>query len=142
MNEEPAGIMEQQILAEENTPQSEKPNPIQNQPKKTIQPHETLRNWFYKLKAPRPISYIILCSLIVIVYSALLLLSQKQNGQPPKTTSLSSQTPTPTPAEDPQVESIHSKVDIYNNNIDSINAKPRKFAPPNVYLDINFTDKK
>lgn len=141
MNEEPTGIMEGQILAEENVVESEKPL-VQNEPKKRKKPLEYLRDWFYKLKAPKPISYLILCTLIVLIYTGLLLVSTKRGSQTPKPASQLNSTATPSPSGDPQIQAINREVDQYNSVIDKISASTRKFVSPNVDLDINFTNKK
>jgi hypothetical protein len=142
MNEEPTGIMEEEILAEENVPASEKLNVSPSEPKKQKKPLEYLRDWFYKLKAPKPISYLILCTLIIVIYTGLLLISTKKGKQTPKPTPQTETTPSPSPPNDPQVDAINKEVDQYNSVIDQINANTRKFVPPNVDLDINFTNKK
>ena len=142
MNEETTGTMEGEIIAEENVIQNEKPIATQNEPKKQKKPPEYLRDWFYKLKAPKPISYLILCTLIIIIYTGLLLVSTKKGNQTPKPTPQLVTTPTPSPSADPKVEDITIEVERYNNTIDQINANTRKFVPPNVDLNINFTNKK
>ncbi len=142
MNEESTGVMEGDILAEENVVQSEKPVIGQSEPKKQKKPPEYLREWFYKLKAPKPISYLILCTLIILIYTGLLLVSTKKGGQTPKQTPQPVTTPTPSPSADPKIEDINKEVDQYNNVIDQINSNTRKFVAPNVDLDINFTNKK
>ncbi len=142
MNEESTGVMEEQILAEENIPQSQKPTVNPNEPKKQRKPQEILRNWFYKLKAPKPISYLVLSSLIIVIYTGLLLISVRQGKQTPKPVPQIGTTPTPNPSSDPQIEAIQKEINQYDSNIDQINANTRKFVPPNVDLDINFTNKK
>lgn len=140
MNEESSGTMEEQILAEENVTPSEKLNQPVNEPKKQRKPSEKLRDWFYKLKGPKPISYLILCSLIVILYTGLLLLSTNHGSQTPKPTPQAETTPTPNPSSDPQTDAIDKEVDQYNRVIEQMNANTRKFTPPNVDLNINFTN--
>lgn len=142
MNEESTGIMEEQILAEENVPEVQKPDAVKPEPKKQKKPQEYLKNWFYKLKAPKPISYLILSSLIIVIYTGLLLISVRQGKQTPKPTTQTATTPTPGPTVDPQIEAMQKEVDQYNSYIDQINTNTRKFVPPNVDLDINFTNKK
>ena len=140
MNEESSGTMEEQILNEENVVLSEKPSLTPADPKKQKKPSEKLRDWFYKLKSPKPISYLILCSLIVILYTGLLLISTNRGSQTPKPTPQIEATPTPDPSSDPQIEAIDKEVNDFNSVIDEMNANTRKFTPPNVDLDINFTN--
>lgn len=143
MNEESTGAMEEQILTEENVVPIEKPtiSPVQKNLKKRKKPQEYLRDWLYKLKAPKPISYLILCSLLVLIYTGLLLVSTRKSSQTPKPTPQSNTTTEPSPSSDPKVDDINNKVNQYDNMIDQINANTRKFVPPNVDLDINFTAK-
>lgn len=140
MNEESSGIMEEQILNEENVVPSEKPTTPLNDPKKQKKTSEKLRDWFYKLKSPKPISYLILCSLIVILYTGLLLISTNHGSQTPKPTPQIETTPTPNPPSDPQIEAIDKEVNDFNNVIEQLNTNTRKFTPPNVDLNINFTN--
>ena len=142
MNEEITGTMEGEIFAEENVSPGEKPNIAQDEPKKQKKRLEYLRDWFYKLKAPKPISYLILVTLLIVIYTGLLLVSTKQGSQAPKQLTQTDATPTPSPSSDPEVEAIKKEVDQYYDVIDQINANTRKFTPPKVDLDINFTDKK
>jgi len=144
MNEESQGVMEEGIIAEENAIPKElvKPQAPQALPKKKKLLSESLRDWFYKLKAPKPISYVILSSFIIIIYTGLLLLSQKQAQKASKTTASSDFLTSPSPSVDPQVKSMRDKVNGFADYIDYINANTRKFTPPNIDLDINFAGKK
>ena len=142
MKEEQLGVMENEILTEENRFPAEKPEEnLQNSPKKPPV-SQSLRNWFYKLRAPKPVTYIILMCLIVIIYTSLLLTAQKNTKQSPKPSPSPSTEPTPEPIEDTALNEIIRKVDAYNKNLDLLNSTTRKFEPPNIDLDINFSDKK
>ncbi len=145
MNEEAQGVMEEEILAEENAipkeRQTTKINAQQPPPKKKKTLQELARDWFYKLKAPKPISYVILCSLIIIIYTGLLLLSGKRPAQSTKSTVSNNAIASPSPSVDPQVKAWQDKVSQFTDYIDYINSQSRTFTPPNVDLNINFTGK-
>ncbi len=146
MNEEAQGVMEEEIMKEENAAPAKnavlKPEQAQPDQKKRKSVGESARDWFYKLKAPKPISYVILFSFIIIIYTGLLLLSGKQAENTSKTSVSGGIQATPTPTADPQVKAMQDKVNEFTDYVDYINSSTRKFTPPNIDLDINFTGKK
>ena len=135
-----SGIMEKQIMAEENVLQEQ--TQTQNTPKKPANriPKIDISQLAAKLKYLKNRKFklgLLLLLILVIIFAAFMLLSKKGTQTGEKTV-VKITIASPAPIADPQLEQAKKDVVVFNNDLDSLDRELENIKFPQIDLDIKF----
>jgi|SRR3989344_6397191 len=144
MRDEQAGLMEEEILTEDDKLSSLKQSGDsgKNKSKNTkFDPYElftSLKKLALSFKKPKIITLIILFASILAIYSAFALLAAKR--QPEVITQQNLEFPSPSPVEisDPGLIQIASDIDKFKQEVDKQENFSSELFPPVIDLEISF----
>ncbi len=142
MSKDDTGLMEQEIINEENTKIVPPPVQQQNQKSQTtkIQPQKifsAFKNILISSRKPKLVTLILLFIMILVVYFALILLSQRQK-EIPQVPSLTTQNFSPKTSQNPQVSNLNAQISAFNSKLDALDNYQKKLSLPSTELDISF----
>lgn len=140
MRDQEIGLMESEIVEEENT--STPTSKTDEKTKKKIKIHPAnilgfLKNLVFSFKKPKIITLFILFASIIVVYAGLTLLSVKQKETEPSIAKIEAESPSPQATIDPDLAQIQKRVEEYNQKLNNLTSLKRP-AAPQVNLNIKF----
>lgn len=135
-----SGVMEKQIIAEENSPQNQQTP--QTPPKKTSRfvpkINLTLVSAKLKLLKNRKLQVVVVLLLtLTLIFVAFLVLSKKDQ-KPAQQTSVKITIASPEPTPDSQLDEAKKEVSVFTSSLDSLDSELDSVKFPQIDLDIKF----
>lgn len=135
-----SGIMEKQIMGEENVLQEQ--TRTQNTPKKPANriPKIDMSQLAAKLKYLKNRKFqlsLVLLLVLVVIFASFMMLS-KRTTQTGEKTVVKITIASPAPIPDPELEQAKKDVVVFNNDLDSLDAELNNIKFPQIDLDVKF----
>jgi len=141
MKDQQQGLMEEEIITEElgqreesqQTPDAKKISKFQIKNLLTTTQKIALR-----FKKPKIATLVLLFIFLIAIYSALALLSKRNQQEIPSVPTVELTSPSPQASIDSKLTEITKKVENYNKKLENLDSYSSKLTPPIVDLEIEF----
>ena len=141
MKDQQQGLMEEEIMTEElgqseesqQTPDAKKTSKFQIKNLLT-----TTQKIAFRFKKPKIVTLAFLFILLITIYSALALLSKRNQQEIPSVPTVELTSPSPQASIDSKLAEITKKVENYNKKLENLDNYSTKLTPPIVDLKVEF----